>query len=415
VKTKYKKGVVRNCLIVILVFFTVCMQEAYSSDAPVTTAGTVSTAGSTAIVPVTATNFTYIGSIGLEIHYDPAVANATSVTIGTGVGGNLNTNLTIPGVIIIGWYTYPAVTISGSPVIFNINFSKVLSGTTTVSWFDDGYSCYYSDGSYNILNDSPTTTFYISGSLTFQGSLVADFSANNTTPPKNTTVQFTDLTTGGPTSWDWSFNRTSVVYVGGTNANSQNPQVQFTEGGLYTVTLVAHNAGNNSTKIKTDYIRAGTAGLWTGTTSSDWMTTTNWDNWLIPGSTTDVIIPFTATNWPVYAGNLTLGTTCKSITLDGTAHATISGNLTIGSGYSLVFTSNGVMHVGGNWTNAGIFTAGTGTVDFTGSNAASMISAGSPTVINNFYNVIISKSIVALTIQAGMLVNVNGNLVINIP
>jgi PKD repeat protein len=83
---------------------------------------------------------------------------------------------------------------------------------------------------------------------------VADFSATSTTPTVNQTVTFTDLTTSTPTSWSWSFSPTTVTYAGGTNANSQNPQVNFTDVGIYTVTLVASNAGGTDSEIKTDYI-----------------------------------------------------------------------------------------------------------------------------------------------------------------
>jgi PKD repeat protein len=397
-----------------LILFTVCfLQKAATCNAPVTTAGTVVAGGTTAVVPITATDFTNIGSCGLEIHYDPAIALATNVTIGPGVGGSLDKNLTVPGVIIIGWYTYPAVTLPGNPVIFNISFSKVTSGTTALTWFDNGYSCYYSDGSYNILNDVPQSTYYINGSLTFSGSLVANFSASNTTPLKYSTVQFTDLSTGGPTGWTWSFNRSSVTYVGGTNANSQNPQVQFTEGGLYTVTLVATNTGNTDTEIKVDYIRAGTSGLWTGVTSTDWMTGTNWEDWLVPVSITNVEIPAAALYWPLFTGDLALGTNCMTINMKGASQLTVTGNFTINPGSTLSFSNNGTIKVGGNWTNGGTLTAGLGTIDFTGGNPASIISAGSPAVINYFYNVNITKLNTGLTIPSGVTIHVNGDLLIN--
>ena len=404
----------KRSYIVLLILFTVLfLQKAASCTAPVTTAGTVVTSGTTAVVPVTATDFTDIGSCGLEIHYDPAVALATSVTIGPTLGGSINTNLTVPGVIIIGWYTYPAVTLPGNPVIFNISFSKVASGTTALTWFDNGYSCYYSDGGYNILIDVPQSSYYINGSLTFSGSLVANFSASNTTPLNFSTVQFTDLSTGGPTGWTWSFNRSSVTYVGGTNANSQNPQVQFTEGGLYTVTLVATNTGNTDTEIKVDYIRAGTPGKWAGVTSTDWMTGTNWEDWLVPVSATNVEIPAAAPYWPLFTGDFALGTQCKTINMKGASLLTVTGNFTIDPGSTLSFSNNGTVKVGGNWTNAGTFTAGSGTVDFTGTSPASIFSGGSPAVINYFYNLNITKFNAGLTIPSGLTIYVNGDLLIN--
>ncbi|RLD49992.1 MAG: hypothetical protein DRJ05_20220, partial [Bacteroidetes bacterium] len=83
---------------------------------------------------------------------------------------------------------------------------------------------------------------------------VAEFVASNTTPAINSDVVFIDQTSNLPTSWSWSFSPTSVVYVNGTDASSQNPEVQFTSTGLYTVSLTATNAYGNDTETKTDYI-----------------------------------------------------------------------------------------------------------------------------------------------------------------
>jgi PKD repeat protein len=45
-----------------------------------------------------------------------------------------------------------------------------------------------------------------------------------------------------------------VVYMGGTNASSQNPQVQFNTIGAYTVALTATNLNGSNTMTKTNYI-----------------------------------------------------------------------------------------------------------------------------------------------------------------
>ncbi len=99
-------------------------------------------------------------------------------------------------------------------------------------------------------SDPETKTNYIS--VLFPP--VANFSANNTAPAIGQTVAFTDLSTNSPTSWAWSFNPATVTYVGGTTSASQNPQVQFSAGGLYTVTLTATNASGSDGETKTDYI-----------------------------------------------------------------------------------------------------------------------------------------------------------------
>lgn len=85
---------------------------------------------------------------------------------------------------------------------------------------------------------------------------VADFSADNTSPTTEDTVAFTDMSTNNPTSWSWDFTPSTITYMDGTSANSQNPNVRFDATGLYTVELTATNAGGSGTEIKTDYINA---------------------------------------------------------------------------------------------------------------------------------------------------------------
>jgi PKD repeat protein len=68
---------------------------------------------------------------------------------------------------------------------------------------------------------------------------VASFTANPTSGVVPLTVQFTDTSTHGPTSWAWDFGD------GGTSA-SQNPQHIYTTAGIYTVTLAVSNSYGSS-------------------------------------------------------------------------------------------------------------------------------------------------------------------------
>ncbi len=81
-------------------------------------------------------------------------------------------------------------------------------------------------------------------------SVVADFVANTTTIFVGQSVNFTDLSTGSPTSWSWTFQ-------GGTPATStaQNPQnITYNTAGTYNVTLTASKTGSTNTATKTAYI-----------------------------------------------------------------------------------------------------------------------------------------------------------------
>jgi PKD repeat protein len=88
-------------------------------------------------------------------------------------------------------------------------------------------------------------TVYISAPM----APIADFTADNTTIVKGESVQFTDLSLNGPTSWLWTFE-------GGTPATStdQNPLVTYNEIGVYSVSLTVSNIAGTDTKTITDYI-----------------------------------------------------------------------------------------------------------------------------------------------------------------
>ena len=77
---------------------------------------------------------------------------------------------------------------------------------------------------------------------------VADFNATPVTVVANSTVQFGDLSTVNPMSWNWSFGD------GTANATVQNPVHVYTSSGLRTVTLTATNGYRSNTIQKVGYI-----------------------------------------------------------------------------------------------------------------------------------------------------------------
>jgi PKD repeat protein len=80
------------------------------------------------------------------------------------------------------------------------------------------------------------------------------FTVNATSGFTPDTFRFTDHTTNGVTQWQWTFSPNNVVYINGTNANSQHPEVLLYNPTTYTVTLTAtNNIGSNSI-TKTNYI-----------------------------------------------------------------------------------------------------------------------------------------------------------------
>jgi PKD repeat protein len=61
------------------------------------------------------------------------------------------------------------------------------------------------------------------------------------------TVQFTDLSSNGPTSWNWGFGD-------GTNSTLQNPSHIYQTNGTYSVSLIASNINGTSSSVKAGYI-----------------------------------------------------------------------------------------------------------------------------------------------------------------
>lgn len=77
----------------------------------------------------------------------------------------------------------------------------------------------------------------------------ADFTASQLILKEGDSIDFTDLSTANPTSWNWTF-------PGGEPASSteQNPTVSYPIAGTYEVILTVNNGDAEDTANKTDYI-----------------------------------------------------------------------------------------------------------------------------------------------------------------
>jgi PKD repeat protein len=87
------------------------------------------------------------------------------------------------------------------------------------------------------------------------------FSSDITTGCNADIVTFTDESLYDPTSWDWEINPSTVTFVDGTNAGSQNPHIQFNAPGVYSVTLTATNANGSNSKTIDEMITIHGIGL----------------------------------------------------------------------------------------------------------------------------------------------------------
>ena len=81
---------------------------------------------------------------------------------------------------------------------------------------------------------------------------VANFTANVTNGTVPLTVQFTDTSTGNPTSWAWDFNGDGII-----DSTEQNPIWTYSADGTYTVSLFTANNMGNNTMTQTGLIKVG--------------------------------------------------------------------------------------------------------------------------------------------------------------
>ena len=162
----------------------------------------------------------------------------------------------------------PAANFTGSPtsgpVPLGVQFTDTSTGSPTAwSWtFGDGGTStaenpshtYTSSNSYTVSltassaggGNTCTKSGYISVTP------AANFSGTPAlgTPPLG--VQFTDSSTGSPTSWSWTFGDTG-------SSTLQNPGHSYTAVGSYSVALTATNAYGNNTKTRASYVTVESA------------------------------------------------------------------------------------------------------------------------------------------------------------
>jgi PKD repeat protein len=145
------------------------------------------------------------------------------------------------------WYLN-GVHVSDSIVLFT---SKFVVGSNTLKLVTT--TCFG--------KDSSTQVFTVTAPTAVPGT---DFIANKNTIQAGGSVAFKDLSTNGPTKWQWTITPDStydngtkvstVKYIFGNNA-FQNPEVKFNYGGKYKVCMTASNSvGKGATLCKTNYI-----------------------------------------------------------------------------------------------------------------------------------------------------------------
>lgn len=163
----------------------------------------------------------------------------------------------------------PSVKLYTNDVVFTAEIEPPSSGSFTID-FPGGNTLSSFPGSIQldvIVNGNVPTGFY---ELTLTGKgpngtpvhirtamvevvpltpPTAEFSATPTVVCANSTVNFTDESTGFPDTWDWTFE-------GGTPSTSaeEDPVILYDTPGIYDVSLTVSNSAGSNTNDKPDYI-----------------------------------------------------------------------------------------------------------------------------------------------------------------
>jgi len=131
-------------------------------------------------------------------------------------------------------------------------------------WYDDGdidnTGDYALGASFNVDNvmitscDVPAVAFMSSQNTGCKGDVF--YFTDQSTVGNAYYLNCATLLTGtcSISAWSWGISPAGFNYVGGTSASSQNPQVEFTSNGIYTVTLTATNCAGDGVLVSSNMI-----------------------------------------------------------------------------------------------------------------------------------------------------------------
>ena len=187
--------------------------------------------------------------------YNTAGTYSVTLTVSNAAGNNTATQTNL---IVVT--TTPTTAFTSTVAGATATFTNSSANATNFVWdFGDGSGgsqtnpshTYAADGTYIVVLTATNSC----GSTTYTQNVViitspnAGFTASTTTGCAALTVQFTDLSSGNTTAWNWTF-------PGGTPATStaQNPTVVYSTPGVYDVTLVASTTAGSSTYTQPAFI-----------------------------------------------------------------------------------------------------------------------------------------------------------------
>ena len=195
-----------------------------------------------------------------------------------------------------------------------------------------------------------------------------------------TTLTLSGGSLGTGAQWVWYTNSCGGTQVGTGTSIQVNP--------IVTTTYYVRAEGNcNITTCASLSVEVLQVNAWLGTVSSDWNVSDNWSNG-VPDITNDVHIHADAPYQPVVGIG---GGACKSLSIASEA------TVTLGTADTL--------KVAGDWTNNGVFNAGTGVVKLMGEELQTLPS-------QLFHHLVVANS-TAVILEKTAFVQVTGVLTVN--
>jgi hypothetical protein len=197
--------------------------DSAGQNAPVTTATTIANASPGLItVPLTVTGFTDIGAISLTLEYDHSVLNfiqgiKNPLLPGSFIASDMDLGNGFHR-ITMGWFGIPAVSLANGSSIMDLQFTYI-AGMTPLNWFDNGGSCEYADGNFNVLNDIPMTDYYINGYVCGVIGTPGPVAGNDTVCSGQSGEPYTIAPVLNATGYTWTV-PDGVSIITGQNTNS---------------------------------------------------------------------------------------------------------------------------------------------------------------------------------------------------
>jgi hypothetical protein len=262
---------------------------------------------------------TFVSSTGSKLKFDfTAMSNLNSASVKVYDGPTTSSPL-------IGTYAGSTFSVQSTGSYLTFYFNGTSSGTSTYAGWEANISC--------------VTTAAIP---------VASFSTTTYTICSGSCINYTDLTTNGPTAWNWQFQGAAI-----SSSTVQNPTgVCYNTAGTYTVSLTASNGSGSSVATQTITVLARptvsisplTASICQGqsvTLTASGATTYTWST----GSTSNSITvsPFSSSSYTVTSstGNGCPTSVTRLVTVRTVPVIFIGGGTVACPGQSVTLTASG--------------------------------------------------------------------------